>query len=286
MSLQESLIYQHFVYQDEVLYKIIEDFHFVYVKLKNNKEVLAICLNKALLHKNDLKVMNEKFKGVANFYSDNVLLRNDVIYIELINYDNIINNLESIGKYLHYINYHERKNCIMCGCKSTYNVVDNKLIPIEEKCVCKYHNELDVLRQKNTNRKKAFLFSVLGSLVGILPSLIIALLVENYTIVSSILVFISPFLSVILYYKNDVNRTTNSDFVCLLTSSLFVLLYHFVLVFICINSQDITSISMYFDVLKFDIIESIIETIMMFVFGACSSFFLTKKKTLIRFSKV
>ena len=84
MNLKEKLLYSSFEYKDDVLYKVIEDFHFFYLKLSNKKEVIAICLNKALLHKNDLKVINKKFKGVARIYSDNLLLRNDVIYIDLL----------------------------------------------------------------------------------------------------------------------------------------------------------------------------------------------------------
>ena len=187
---------------------------------------------------------------------------------------------------MQYINYYERTNCVMCGCKATYNTVNNKLIPIEEKCISKYHNELNSLKQKDKNNKKAILFAILGGFVGILPSLIIALLVESYTIISSILVFISPFLSIILYYKNDVNRTNKSDLICICISLLYVLIYHFIIVLVCIKAHEITSISMYFEVLKYYVYESIFETIMMFVIGVFSSMFLTKKKTLIRFSKV
>ena len=60
MNLKEKLLYSSFEYKDDVLYKVIEDFHFFYLKLSNKKEVIAICLNKALLHKNDLKVINKK----------------------------------------------------------------------------------------------------------------------------------------------------------------------------------------------------------------------------------
>ena len=128
--------------------------------------------------------------------------------------------------------------------------------------------------------------ALLGSFVGILPSFIIAMLVESYTIVSSILVFICPFLSIILYYKNDVNRTNKSDLLCILISLFFVFLYHLSLVLICINAHNITSIKMYFEVLKYYVYESYIETIMMFIIGVFSAMFLIKKKTLIRFSKV
>lgn len=286
MNLKEKLLYSSFEFKDDVLYKVIEDFHFFYLKLSNKKEVVALCLNKALLHKNDLKVINKKFKGIARIYSDNLLLRNDVLYIDLISYDNIISDLEKIGKYLHYINYHERKNCVMCGCNASYNAVDNKLIPIEKKCIEKYHEDQKHFKEKDSNIKKALLMALLGSFVGILPSFIIAMLVESYTIVSSILVFICPFLSIILYYKNDVNRTNKSDLLCILISLFFVFLYHLSLVLICINAHNITSIKMYFEVLKYYVYESYIETIMMFIIGVFSAMFLIKKKTLIRFSKV
>ena len=286
MNLKEKLLYSSFEFKDDVLYKVIEDFHFFYLKLSNKKEVVAICLNKALLHKNDLKVINKKFKGIARIYSDNLLLRNDVLYIDLISYDNIISDLENIGKYLHYINYYERKNCVMCCCSASYNTVDNKLIPIEEKCIEKYHNDKKLLKEKDKNIKKALLMALLGAFIGILPSLIIAMLVESYTIVSSILVFICPFLSMILYYKNDVNRTNKSDLLCVLISLLFVILYHVSLILICINAHNITSFKMYFEVLKYYVYESYIETIMMFIIGMFSAMFLIKKKTLIRFSKV
>ena len=63
-------------------------------------------------------------------------------------------------------------------------------------------------------------------------------------------------------------------------------MYHLILVLVCIKAHGITSVSMYFEVLKYYVYESIFETIMMFVIGVFSAIFLTKKKTLIRFSKV
>ena len=72
----------------------------------------------------------------------------------------------------------------------------------------------------------------------------------------------------------------------ILISLLFVVFYHVSLILICINAHNITSINMYFEVLKYYVYESYIETIMMFVIGVFSAMFLIKKKTLIRFSKV
>ena len=73
---------------------------------------------------------------------------------------------------------------------------------------------------------------------------------------------------------------------CVLISLLFVVIYHVSLILICINAHNITSFKMYFEVLKYYVYESYIETIMMFIIGMFSAMFLIKKKTLIRFSKV
>ena len=274
------------IYVDGIASFNIKGFNFFYCVLKQKNEAFGVCLNKSLVHKNDLKVINKKFRHIAKIYSDNAALKSDVLYIVLKDYQNILENLEEIANFLHYINYRQRESCIMCGCKTTLRGYNKKVIPIDEKCIKRLQDEKNDFNNSNKLFKKAFLFSLIGSFVGIVPSLIIALLVRNYTLASTLLLFISPFCSLVLFNNVKIIRTTKNDIICGIISLLSILLYHLLLVMICCKEESITSIDSYFKTFDYLIIESMIETVFVYVVGFTSATFLIKKKAFIRFNKL
>ena len=70
MNFLEEIKQYHPFYKGDIPYFIVNGFHFFYCKLKDNKEVLSVCLNKGLIHQNDLKVLNKFYKNIIKFTSD------------------------------------------------------------------------------------------------------------------------------------------------------------------------------------------------------------------------
>ena len=174
MKLLETIQKLNLSYKDDVAYLNVNGFDFFYCVLKNNKEVLGVCLNKSLIHKNDLKVINKKFKSFAKVTSDNAALKSDVLYISFKDYDDIHEKLINITNFLRYINYHQRGSCIMCGCKANNVAYKNKLISIDDKCMDRLKEEEQDFINSKKFVKKSIIYSLLGSIIGITPSLIIA----------------------------------------------------------------------------------------------------------------
>ena len=155
----------------------------------------------------------------------------------------------------------------------------NFLIPLDQKCQNKIINEDAEFKQNNKKLKIAILLALLGGLIGILPSIIIAIILESYSIISTILLFLSPFLSVIFFYKSGIYRQTKNDILI----ALIALIYQIVLVVICLNASHATSFIEYYNYYKNFIIENIIGLIFTYFVGYFAALFLSKKKILIRF---
>ncbi len=285
MKLKEVLDDYSVNYIEDIPYFKVNDFTYFYCTLKS-KEYLGVCLNKSLVRKSDLKYINQQCRPFAKITCDSIALKNDLLYIELLNQDNLMDKLNRISKLLKSMNYVQRKNCVLCGNKVDIHKFHQFLFPIDEKC----WTNLEMERKRySTNQKdyfkKSFLYGLIGAFIGIIPSTIIAFILESYSIISTILLFLSPFLTVIFFYKTKIFRTKKNDLICSLISVVFVLIYHLILILICVHAHQITSIQMYFTILKNYVFESLIETVFVYWIGLISAQFLTKPKTFIRLKK-
>lgn len=272
-------------YKDGIPYFDIDGYVFFYYFL-NNKECFAICLNKPLINISDLKVINKKIKDFAKVDIDNIAYKNDLMYISLTNFENIENKLITIKDLLFSFSYNCRKNCIVCGNKTPLNKYKNALLPIEDHCINKLIEEEKTIKDNyEKNIKKSVWFSLLGGFIGILPAIIVTLILGSYSIISTILLFLSPFLSVLLYNKTSVHRSKKSDTLNALTSLGFIILYHIIMIVAFSILYTITSINIYFEAFNYLLLETLIETIFAYVIGLISGCYLSKKRLIIRLSK-
>lgn len=268
--------------ESDIPYFKICDFIVFYHAYKNN-EYFCINLNKSLISINDLTKLNKITHDYAKIKVTSSALKNDFLYIKLYEYSNILQKLTTICEYLKNLGYHSRHNCLLCGCETNMVNYQNFLIPLDQKCQNKIINEDAGFKQNNKKLKIAILLALLGGLIGILPSIIIAIILESYSIISTILLFLSPFLSAIFFYKSGIYRQTKNDILIALIALFYQLIYQIVLVVICLNASHATSFIEYYNYYKNFIIENIIGLIFTYFVGYFAALFLSKKKILIRF---
>ena len=286
MELLDKIKNYNVKYKDDKPYFDIDGFIFFYYVLNNKNELFAICLNKPLIRLSDVKVINKQIKDFAKVSIDNIAFKNDLLFIELFEYTDIYTKLSKIKEVLINLNYSNRKSCILCGKATTLNVYKDALVPIDIECVDKLYNEEK--DNANTNKKyfkKSFLLSLLGGLIGILPTILLNYVLGSYTIMSTILLFLSPFLTVVLFNSTPINRYKLNDKINFITSLVFVILYHAFVVFMYSFLYEVKSINHYFDIFNYLLLETLIETIFAYVLGLLSGYYIVKKRKIIRFSK-
>ena len=287
MNLCEEIKQYHPFYKGDIPYFIVNGFHFFYCKLKDNKEVLSVCLNKGLIHQNDLKVLNKFYKNIIKFTSDNMAFKNDMLYLQISNEYDLLEVLNEVSEKLNELNYYPKKNCVFCGCEASYQKVDKVIIPIDEKCSNRLFDEKkELIDNYNENIKKSIKYAFLAGFIGILPALLVAFILGSYSIISTLLLFICPFITTMMFYKTDIIRTTKNDVKCLYISLLFIVIYHLILIPICVIEHHITSFINYFEVLNVFFYESIIETIFVYIVGLFAGYFLIKRKPITRLNKL
>ena len=287
MNFLEEIKQYHPFYKGDIHYFIVNGFHFFYCKLKYNKEVLSVCLNKGLIHQNDLKVLNKFYKNIIKFTSDNMAFKNDMLYLQISNEYDLLEVLNEVSEKLNELNYYPKKNCVFCGCEASYQKVDKVIIPIDEKCSNRLSDEKkELIVNYNENIKKSIKYAFLAGFIGILPALLVAFILGSYSIISTLLLFICPFLTTMMFYKTDIIRTTKNDVKCLYISLLFIVIYHLILIPICVIEHHITSFINYFEVLNVFFYESIIETIFVYIVGLFAGYFLIKRKPITRLNKL
>ena len=285
MELLKQLKNENLNYIDDVPYFDIDGYIFFYYSL-NNSECFAICLNKPLISNNDLKLINQKVRNIAKLYVDNIAYKNDFLYITFYDFENIYDKLKEVKDVLYSLSYGCRKNCIVCGKKTSLNKYMNALVPIEKECIEKLLNERKTINDNYRNNiKKSVLLSLLGGLIGIIPAIIVTLILGSYSIMSTILLFICPFLTVLLYNKTPIHRSKKSDLLNTLTSIGFIILYHIIMIVSFVILYTITSIEIYFEAFNYLLLETLLETIFAYVVGLLSGFYLSKKRLIVRLSK-
>ncbi len=285
MKLKDILKDYPVSYLHDIPYFQIGEYTFFYYLLKE-KEYFGVCLNKSLVRKSDLKFMNQQCRQYAKIICDQIALKNDLLFIELLEFDDIVAKLTDIAKLLKSMNYVNRKTCVLCGNKVAPLSFHQLLLPMDEICKGKLQKEFDDYHQNQQKHfKKAFFLGLLGAFLGIIPSLILAFILRSYSIISTLLLFLCPFLTIILFYKENIHRTLKNDLICGMLSFIFIIIYHLILIVICTHEHQITSIDMYFTILKNYVIESIIETLFVYCIGLISACLLCKPKLFIRLKK-
>ena len=272
-------------YIDNIAYLDIEGYLFFYYVL-NDKEVFAISLNKPLISKEDLKLFNIKLNKKAVCTVDNIAYKNDLLYVEIIDNNLIIQTLKKLKDILYSMTYKPRENCIVCGKKALFNNYKNALVPIDKQCIDKLNEEEQTI--KNTykdNINKSMLLSILGGFIGIIPAIIVTLILGSYSIISTILLFLVPFLTILFYNNTPIYRSKKSDVINALTSLGFIVIYHIIMIILFTILYTITSIDVYIEAFNYLLLETLLETIFAYVIGLLSGYYLSKKRVTVRFSK-
>lgn len=286
MKLLEKLKEYNVSYLNDIPYFKINDFNIFYHTFQN-KEYLCLLLHRSLISLNDLKELNYFEKGIAKIKVSSVALKNDLLYIDFYEYNDLYHKLLEICDFLKEFNYHGRELCILCGQKASLVSYDSFLIPLDDKCYHKLKNEdQELLNNQKTKFKKALLLGLLGGLIGLMPALIVSYILASYSLISNILLFLIPFLSVIFFYRSGLNHLGKNDLYIHIISLFYYLIYHLLLVIICVNESNITSIKEYFNVYKTFFIESILFSIFTYLIGYFAAIFLSKNKVFVRFKKL
>lgn len=269
-----------FLFEDNVYYINIKGYIFSYVTLKK-KEALCIVLNKSIISKNDIILLSQCLKGNFFILLDQLALKKDTLYLVFKNNvsNDILSILNDFCTQLYELNYHTRTNCFICGSKTSLHNYKNILVPVEQNCLQKcLKEEKDIALNDKIVIKKSIILSFCFSLLGILPAIIIAYFTGGYSIISSILLFIPSFLAVFFFYKTKISRTKTNDLLCLFLSSFSFLIYHLIMIIMCVSFFNIKNVNDFLNQLQNYFIESILETIFVFILGYFSATFLVKKR--------
>lgn len=282
-KLYDLLIKENAGIIDNILHICIDDYTFFYYKL-NNKECFCVCLNKPLTHLSDIKIMNKKCKGFAKFKIDNISFKNDLLYI-FINLDYDVNEcLKYISEMLSSLHYFNRSSCIVCGKKADLLNYKNALLLAHKPCIDKLIVEDNMIIDRyNKYYRKSFSLAILASFIAIIPSIILSFILGSYSIISSLLMFLPSFLSLIMFYKTPIDRTKKLDFTVFIISFSFVIIYHLMVILMFTLIYQIKSLDSYIKTFNYLIIESIVESIIFYFIGFISCGFIIKKPLRRRF---
>ena len=285
MGLKDILKKYQVNYYEDIPYFVINDYIFFYYKLKNT-ECFAVCINRPLIHKSDLSLINKKYKNIIKLKVDNIAYKNDLIYIYLHEFDDIDVKLKIVSEELSSLNYLNRNNCIVCGNKASLNKYKNILVNIDTDCIEKLNKEeLDNINKSKTYFKKSLSSSIIASIICILPSIILSFLLGNYSIITAVLMFLPPFFSIIFFNKSPMNRTKKSDLIVFIVSFSSIILCHILIIILFSFLYQIKSLLTYFSAFNILIIESLIETILFYFIGYISGSFIVKKRVTIKLEK-
>lgn len=285
MGLKEILKSYSANYIGEIPYLKINGFIFSYCCL-NGRECFSVCLNKPLLHLSDLSLINKNIKGIGKIQYDNIAYKHDLLYIFLDEYDDIEGNLNEISEMLISLNYSNRKHCILCGKISSLNLYKKIIAPVDENCLIKlYEDEKQTEIIFMQNYKKSLLNTIFASLIGIIPSIILSYVLGSYSVMATMLLFLSPFLAMIFFYKSKIDRSKKTDLTVFIISFSFIVLYHFILILMFSILYQIKSFNIFINNFNLLLIEALIETIVFFLIGYLSSSFLVKKRRIRRLEK-
>ena len=285
MELKEKLKNYNVSYFEDIPYFVIDDYIFSYYKLKN-KECFTLCINKPLIHKSDLNIINKKYKKEIKLIVDNIAFKNDLIYVYLYDYDNIYEKLQIVVDELSSLTYKNRNNCVVCGNKAPLNRYKDVLIPIDDKCIDKLNNEeIENINKNNLFIKKSINYATIASLITIILPVFISFLLGNYSIISTILMFLPPFIAHIFYNKTPMNRTRQSDLHVFIISLLSIFVCHILIMLLFIILYQVPSIVSYFKTFNILIVQSLIESILFYIIGFISGSFIVKKRAIIRLQK-
>ena len=285
MELFEKIKGYEIKYIENVPYFDIDGYIFFYYCLNDKHERFALCLNKPLIRKSDISIINKKIKKFAKTCIDNIAYKNDLLFIELFDFSDIYTKLVKIKDVLYDLNYKNRNNCILCGKKAELNLYKNAIVPIEKECINKLINDENIKTNlKKKYFKKSLLLSLLGGFVGILPTILLNYFLGSYTIMSTILLFLSPFLSVLLFNLSDMPRSKSGDILNMITSLSFVILNQVFIFMMYWHLYEIKSIIHYLDVFNYLLLETFIEIVFAYVIGLFSGYFMVKKREIIKIS--
>lgn len=284
--INENLKSYNFAYIDNIPYFEVKGFKYFCFTLKN-KDIFGVCLHKSLISKGDLKLLNNKCKGVAKIKSDNAALKNDLLLIEVLDYHDVIKKLELISETLVSLGYHERNNCIVCGNSCEHKNYKNLLLPIDSKCISTLNND-NASNKKNHEKyfKISLVYAIVGAFIGILPAVLMTFLIQTYSIITALLLFLSPFLSILMFYKKPIIRNKKYDLICAGTSLIFIIIYHIFAILYYLKVFEVNSFASYFNEVKIYLLETIIETIFSFIIGYFSIGFLIRKRAFERLKSI